>query len=61
MVGHDLRNPLTSIRGATYYLKRKHISQFDANDLNMFSIVDKSIEYSNKIINDLLDYSVNFI
>jgi signal transduction histidine kinase len=34
MVGHDLRNPLTSIAGAAY-----------------------NISYSNKIINDLLDYS----
>ena len=57
MVGHDLRNPLSGIRGATYYLKRKLNRHLDAEDLAMFDTIDKSIEYSNKIINDLLEYS----
>ncbi len=57
MVGHDLRNPLTSMRGAVYYLKAKHNSQLDDKDKLMFETIEKSIDYSNKIINDLLDYS----
>ncbi len=57
MIGHDLRNPLTSVRGAVYYLKAKHSSTLDANDILMFETIEKSIDYSNKIINDLLDYS----
>ncbi len=57
MLGHDLRNPLSGIRGATYYLKKKLSSKLDADDLAMFESIDKSIDYSNKIINDLLDYS----
>ncbi len=57
MVGHDLRNPLTGIRGATYYLKTKHAVILDEKDKTMFKTIEKSIEYSNKIINDLLDYS----
>jgi PAS domain S-box-containing protein len=57
ILGHDLRNPLSGIRGATYYLKRKHADILDAEDLEMFESIDKSINYSNKIINDLLDYS----
>jgi PAS domain S-box-containing protein len=57
MVGHDLRNPLTSIRGAVHYLRTKHASEFDAKDQMMFDAIEGSIEYSNKIINDLLDYS----
>jgi PAS domain S-box-containing protein len=57
MLGHDLRNPLSGIRGATYYLRRKLSKKLDAEDIAMFESIDKSIDYSNKIINDLLDYS----
>jgi PAS domain S-box-containing protein len=57
MVGHDLRNPLTSIKGATYYLKAKCSQGLDATGKMMLSTIDNSIEYSDKIINDLLDYS----
>lgn len=57
MVGHDLRNPLTSIAGATYYLK-KHIEPENASKLiEMLVLIEDNISYSNKIINDLLDYS----
>ena len=57
MIGHDLRNPLTSIKGATYYLKTKYASSTDVTGKEMFATIERSIEYSNKIINDLLDYS----
>lgn len=57
MVGHDLRNPLTSIAGATYYLRKKYGPEIDAKGNGMFEIIEKDIQYSNKIINDLLDYS----
>ncbi|MCW4011095.1 MAG: ATP-binding protein [Candidatus Bathyarchaeota archaeon] len=57
MIGHDLRNPLTSIKGAVYYLKAKYSSTLDAQDAVMFETIEKSIDYSNKIINDLIDYS----
>ena len=57
ILGHDLRNPLSGIRGAAYYLKRKYADHLDDEDLAMFESIDKSINYSNKIINDLLDYS----
>jgi len=57
MVGHDLRNPLTGIAGATYYLKTKLGSKMDKKSREMLELVEKSIGYSNKIISDLLDYS----
>jgi PAS domain S-box-containing protein len=56
MVGHDLRNPLTSISGAEYYLK-KRLNQVDDKIKDMLTLIEKNIAYSNKIINDLLDYS----
>jgi len=57
MVGHDLRNPLTSIAGASYYLKKRLSPNVDEKIREMVELIDKNIEYSNKIINDLLDYS----
>jgi PAS domain S-box-containing protein len=58
MVGHDLRNPLTGIAGATYYLKMKMKSRGDSRKKReMLELIEKDIDYSNKIVNDLLDYS----
>lgn len=57
MVGHDLRNPLASISGATYYLKRKLYQKLDENARKMLEIIERDIQYSNKIINDLVEYS----
>lgn len=57
MVGHDLRNPLTSIASAVYYLKTKLGSKVDKKTREMLKLIEKSVEYSNKIIRDLLEYS----
>jgi len=57
MVGHDLRNPLTGIAGATYYLKSKLGAKMDKKTREMLEIIEKDVEYSNKIVNDLLEYS----
>ncbi len=57
MIGHDLRNPLTGITGAAYYLKTKFGKRMDFKAKEMLEIIEKDIEYSNKIINDLLEYS----
>ena len=57
MVGHDLRNPLTGIASAAYYLRLKIGSNMGNKAKEMLDIIDKDIEYSNKIVNDLLEYS----
>jgi two-component system, sporulation sensor kinase E len=57
MVGHDLRNPLTGIAGATYYLKKKLESEADKTIMEMLTLIEKDIEHSNRIISDLLEYS----
>jgi signal transduction histidine kinase len=57
MVGHDLRNPLTGIANAVYYLKKNLGSGINEKAREMFGIIEKSIEHSNDIIGDLLDYS----
>jgi signal transduction histidine kinase len=56
MVGHDLRNPLTGIAGATYYIKSK-LQSTTGKTREMLNLIDNQIKHSNKIINDLLDYS----
>lgn len=57
MVGHDLRNPLTGIAGATYYIKEDSDSKLDKKSKEMLSVIEEGIQRSNKIINDLLEYS----
>jgi PAS domain S-box-containing protein len=57
MIGHDLRNPLTGIAGATYYLKTKCASRIDDKSKEMLRVIEKGVGNSNKIINDLLEYS----
>ncbi len=56
MVGHDLRNPLTGIKNAAYYLQKKEMCQA-LRSKEMLDIIDKCVNHSNKIINDLLEYS----
>jgi PAS domain S-box-containing protein len=57
MVGHDLRNPLTAIVGVTYYLRKKLGPRIDKEAKSLLQVIDQSIEHSNKIITDLLEYS----
>jgi signal transduction histidine kinase len=57
MVGHDLRNPLTGIAGAAYYLKMKLNQKVNNKEREMLETIEKAISYSNKIIDDLLEYS----
>jgi len=57
MLGHDLRNPLAGIRNANFFLQRRLDSKLNPQEKAMFENIDKNIDYSNKIINDLLDYA----
>ena len=58
MVGHDLRNPLTGITNVSTYLKKKYSQQLDQTGQDT-QIIENNVVNSNKIINDLLDYSGN--
>jgi sensor domain CHASE-containing protein len=57
MIGHDLRNPLTGIKGAAYYLEKKYSPLLDAKGIEMLKIIEDDVAYSNKIVCDLMDYS----
>jgi PAS domain S-box-containing protein len=57
MVAHDLRNPLQGITGATDFIKAKLQATADFEVSELFGVIDNCVEYSNKIVNDLLDYA----
>ena len=57
MVGHDLRNPLQGIAGAVYYLATKERPKLSREGRKMLQLIEEGIGRSDKIINDLLEYS----
>lgn len=57
MIGHDLRNPLQGIAASTYYLKTKTNTATDDASRAILENIETCIERSNKIINDLIEYS----
>jgi signal transduction histidine kinase len=57
MVGHDLRNPLQGISGAAYNIRKRLGSTADSSVIDMLDVIDNGVKYSNRIVNDLLDFS----
>jgi signal transduction histidine kinase len=56
-VAHDLRNPLTGITGALYYLRKKYGRTTDAKTKEMINIIENDVEYSNNMMTGLVEYS----
>jgi len=58
MVGHDLRNPLQAIENATYYLNNEllHFS-ISQKTREMLKVISDSVDYADKIVRDLQDFS----
>jgi PAS domain S-box-containing protein len=57
MIGHDLRNPLAGIKNAVYILKKKGATLSEDQTKTWLEIIERGIDHSDKIINDLLDYA----
>jgi PAS domain S-box-containing protein len=57
MVGHDLRNPLTGISGAAYYLNESLPPTVDDRAKEMLTVIEQAVEYADGIMNDLVQYS----
>jgi PAS domain S-box-containing protein len=62
MVGHDLRNPLQSIKNATYYLNNElsclpHSVPIPQKAIEMLHIISDSVNYADMIMRDLQDFS----
>lgn len=60
-VGHELRNLLSAIKNAVYYLKGKvsksDLATTDPRSLEFLKIIDEEVESCSKIISDLLGFS----
>lgn len=60
-VGHELRNPLGAIKNAVYYIRGRlnkiGLAENEPRVMEFLGIVDEEINSSNKIINDLLNFS----
>jgi len=57
IVGHDLRNPLTGIKTAAYYLRLKKSKDLDDTCKELLEVIDHAITHADKIISDLQDYA----
>ena len=61
MVGHDIRNPLQAITSDVYLAKTELSSMPDSdeknNALDNLAEIEKNIDYINKIVSDLQDYT----
>lgn len=57
MVGHDLRNPLQAISAASYVLEKKLTPIADEKIKEMLGAIENSVQYSDRIVDDLLGYS----
>jgi len=55
MLGHDLRNPLSSIAGAIHLLRSR--SNYDEVQKRAIELADKQIRHMNRLIGDVLDIS----
>ncbi|HUK28441.1 MAG TPA: PAS domain S-box protein [Candidatus Acidoferrales bacterium] len=58
MVGHDLRNPLQGIASAVYVLRTQPLEAKERDE--MLETIQKCVDYSDGIVNDLLDYARTF-
>jgi PAS domain S-box-containing protein len=57
MVAHDLRNPLQSIATAAYCLEKLKPDEDNEKILSITQIIEESVNYSDKIVKDLLEFS----
>jgi signal transduction histidine kinase len=55
-VGHEMRNPLASIKNISFFLNKK-IEINDPQVKNFLKMLSESVEAANRIVTDLIDYS----
>jgi len=56
-VAHDLRNPLTGITGAVYYLRKKYGRTADAETKEMLKVIENDVGYADNMMTGLVEYS----
>lgn len=56
-VGHELRNPLSAIRNAVAFVRRKLAPYDEPRAAQLLGVADRELDACGKIIADLLDYA----
>lgn len=57
IVSHDLKSPLRSIYALVNWIKEDYVDLFDKEGLNHLSMIEKTLEKMEILINDILNYS----
>jgi PAS domain S-box-containing protein len=63
MVGHDLRNPLQALAGASYLLRKQFENPSEdektggSGAMEIVTMIEESVDYMNKIVSDLQNYA----
>src|SRR5437588_13023721 len=57
MASHELKTPVTSLKGFTQVLHRRFKKRDDEESLRFLSIMDTQLNKLTRLINDLLDIS----
>jgi len=60
MVAHDLRNPLTSVRNASFYIRNAcpdAPSAYSETTMEMLDIIEQETLFAENVISDLLDFA----
>ncbi|NEQ36480.1 MAG: response regulator [Okeania sp. SIO3I5] len=56
-VSHDLRNPITSLKGVLFLWKEKYKDKFDTQDKQWLDMMNKGCNQMNQLIQDLMLFS----
>ena len=55
LVSHDLRGPLTGIRGFSEILKQESLGSLSSGQQEMISMIERQVELQERMVDDLLD------
>jgi signal transduction histidine kinase len=57
LVSHDLRGPLTGIRGFCEVLKEQHVGALNDVQMDMLDQLEKQVQLQERMVDDLLDFA----
>lgn len=57
IVSHDLKSPLRNINALVNWIKEDHVDTLDKSGVHHFTMIEKTLEKMEALINDILSYS----